>query len=199
MTDEFATLERTKDGGLIRFERAFPNPIEDVWSALTDPERLADWWPPFATNVHVDLREGGTMSFDWPDGPPLEFRFLRIVPPTLLEHTHTSPGSWMRYELAATDAQVDWTADKLKEFGTSYLLGAHCTGIESVYRIRQRLGLPRGAAVVGAGEPPPAEGMPVPPVLALAIVGVASANAAKLGRISWVTRKRSLSSAYGVS
>ncbi len=51
---------------------------------------------------------------------------------------------------AATDAQVDWTADKLKEFGTSYLLGAHCTGIESVYRIRQRLGLPRGAAVVGA-------------------------------------------------
>jgi uncharacterized protein YndB with AHSA1/START domain len=43
------------------------------------------------------------MSFDWPDGPRLEFRFLRIVPPTLLEHTHTSPGSWMRYELAATD------------------------------------------------------------------------------------------------
>jgi 7,8-dihydropterin-6-yl-methyl-4-(beta-D-ribofuranosyl)aminobenzene 5'-phosphate synthase len=50
----------------------------------------------------------------------------------------------------ASDTQVDWTADKLKEFGTSYLMGAHCTGIESVYRIRQRLGLPRGAAVVGA-------------------------------------------------
>jgi len=50
----------------------------------------------------------------------------------------------------ASDTQVDWTADKLKEFGTSYLMGAHCTGIESVYRIRQRLGLPRGSAVVGA-------------------------------------------------
>jgi 7,8-dihydropterin-6-yl-methyl-4-(beta-D-ribofuranosyl)aminobenzene 5'-phosphate synthase len=50
----------------------------------------------------------------------------------------------------ATDAQLDWTADNLKTFGTSYLLGAHCTGIESVYRIRQRLGLPRGAAVVAA-------------------------------------------------
>ena len=46
-----------------------------------------------------------------------------------------------------------------------------------------------GAAVVGAEEPPPAGGMPLPPVLALAIVGVASANAAKLGRIRWVTRK----------
>jgi 7,8-dihydropterin-6-yl-methyl-4-(beta-D-ribofuranosyl)aminobenzene 5'-phosphate synthase len=50
----------------------------------------------------------------------------------------------------ATDVQLDWTADKLKDFGTSYLLGAHCTGIESVYRIRQRLGLPRGSAVVAS-------------------------------------------------
>jgi 7,8-dihydropterin-6-yl-methyl-4-(beta-D-ribofuranosyl)aminobenzene 5'-phosphate synthase len=51
---------------------------------------------------------------------------------------------------AASDTQIDWTADKMKEFGTSYLVGAHCTGIESVYRIRQRLGLPRRSAVVGA-------------------------------------------------
>jgi 7,8-dihydropterin-6-yl-methyl-4-(beta-D-ribofuranosyl)aminobenzene 5'-phosphate synthase len=51
---------------------------------------------------------------------------------------------------SATDTEVDWTADKLKGFGVSYLLGAHCTGIESVYRIRERLGLPRRSAVVGA-------------------------------------------------
>lgn len=103
MTEKLATLQRVEDGGLIRFERSFPHPIEDVWSALTDPDRLADWWPPFATDVHVDLREGGTLSFDWPDGPQLEFRFLEIVEPTLLVHTHTSPGSWMRYELQGTD------------------------------------------------------------------------------------------------
>jgi 7,8-dihydropterin-6-yl-methyl-4-(beta-D-ribofuranosyl)aminobenzene 5'-phosphate synthase len=51
---------------------------------------------------------------------------------------------------SANDTQLDWTADKLKEFKTSYLIGAHCTGIESVYRIRQRLGLSRQSAVVGA-------------------------------------------------
>ena len=51
---------------------------------------------------------------------------------------------------AASDTQVDWTADKLKEFGMSYLIGAHCTGIESVYRIRARAGLTRKSAVVGA-------------------------------------------------
>ncbi len=51
---------------------------------------------------------------------------------------------------AATDQQLDWTADKLKGFGVSYLIGAHCTGIEAVYRIRQKLDLPRHSAVVGA-------------------------------------------------
>ena len=50
----------------------------------------------------------------------------------------------------ATDEQLDWTADKMKEFKVSNLMGAHCTGIEAVYRIRERLGLPRSAAVVGS-------------------------------------------------
>jgi uncharacterized protein YndB with AHSA1/START domain len=100
---ELATLERTAEGGLVRFERRLPHPIEEVWSALTEPDRLAEWWPPFATNVTVDLREGGLLTFEWPDGPSLEFRFLRITAPTLLEHTHTSPGSRMRYELAPTN------------------------------------------------------------------------------------------------
>jgi 7,8-dihydropterin-6-yl-methyl-4-(beta-D-ribofuranosyl)aminobenzene 5'-phosphate synthase len=50
----------------------------------------------------------------------------------------------------ATDEQLDWTADKMKEFKVANLVGAHCTGIEAVYRIRQRLGLPRASAVVGS-------------------------------------------------
>jgi 7,8-dihydropterin-6-yl-methyl-4-(beta-D-ribofuranosyl)aminobenzene 5'-phosphate synthase len=49
----------------------------------------------------------------------------------------------------ASDQQLDWTADKLKEFKVANLVGAHCTGIEAVYRIRERLGLPRQSAVVG--------------------------------------------------
>ncbi len=50
----------------------------------------------------------------------------------------------------ATDAQLDWTADKLKEFGLANLMGAHCTGIEAVYRIRERANLTRKSAVVAA-------------------------------------------------
>lgn len=51
---------------------------------------------------------------------------------------------------AASDDTLAWTASKLKEARVQYFLGAHCTGIESVFRIRQALALPRQRAVVGA-------------------------------------------------
>lgn len=51
---------------------------------------------------------------------------------------------------AASDETLAWTASKLKDARVQYFLGAHCTGIESVFRIRQALALPRRSAVVGA-------------------------------------------------
>jgi 7,8-dihydropterin-6-yl-methyl-4-(beta-D-ribofuranosyl)aminobenzene 5'-phosphate synthase len=51
---------------------------------------------------------------------------------------------------ALDDEKLDWTAGKLKEFGLQYFLGAHCTGIEAVYRIRQQVGLTRQSCVVSA-------------------------------------------------
>lgn len=99
-----ASIERTPEGGYIRFVRHLPYPVEEVWSALTQPERLADWWAPFATSIRVDLREGGSLAFDWPDHdvPSFVFTITRLQPPRLLEHTHTGPGSWQRWELEPT-------------------------------------------------------------------------------------------------
>jgi len=51
---------------------------------------------------------------------------------------------------AASDEQLNWTGDKLKEFRVANLLGAHCTGIEAVYRLRERAGLTRKSAIVGS-------------------------------------------------
>lgn len=98
------TIERTPDGGIVRFDRFLAFPIGEVWAAITEPQRLADWWPPFAADITVDLREGGRIVFTWPDTdfPTLQFTIVRLKAPTLLEHTHTSPGSWMRWELTAT-------------------------------------------------------------------------------------------------
>lgn len=49
----------------------------------------------------------------------------------------------------ASDDQVNWTADEFKQFKVANLLGAHCTGIEAVYRLRSRAGMSRKSAVVG--------------------------------------------------
>jgi 7,8-dihydropterin-6-yl-methyl-4-(beta-D-ribofuranosyl)aminobenzene 5'-phosphate synthase len=51
---------------------------------------------------------------------------------------------------ALDDERLNWTADQLKAAGLQNLMGAHCTGLEAVYRIRQRAGLDRKTAVVGA-------------------------------------------------
>lgn len=50
----------------------------------------------------------------------------------------------------ASDETLDWTAAKLRDFGLAHLLGAHCTGIEAVFRLRQKASLTRKTAVVGA-------------------------------------------------
>jgi 7,8-dihydropterin-6-yl-methyl-4-(beta-D-ribofuranosyl)aminobenzene 5'-phosphate synthase len=51
---------------------------------------------------------------------------------------------------AATEQHLAWTAAQLKAFGVQQLVGAHCTGIESVYRIRELVGLTRDTCMVGA-------------------------------------------------
>jgi 7,8-dihydropterin-6-yl-methyl-4-(beta-D-ribofuranosyl)aminobenzene 5'-phosphate synthase len=50
----------------------------------------------------------------------------------------------------ASDETLRWTAGKFREFGLQNLLGAHCTGIEAVYKLRELTGLSRKTAAVGA-------------------------------------------------
>jgi uncharacterized protein YndB with AHSA1/START domain len=40
-------------------------PADEVWSALTEAERLAEW---FANDVEFDAREGGRAAFRWDNG-----------------------------------------------------------------------------------------------------------------------------------
>jgi len=61
---------------------------------------------------------------------------------------HAALGGFHLFEADA--ATLDWTAVKLRSFAIKNLLGAHCTGIEAVFGLRQRLGLSRGACAVGA-------------------------------------------------
>jgi 7,8-dihydropterin-6-yl-methyl-4-(beta-D-ribofuranosyl)aminobenzene 5'-phosphate synthase len=61
---------------------------------------------------------------------------------------HAALGGFHLFEADA--ATLDWTAAKLRSFAVGNLLGAHCTGIEAVFGLRQRLGLARATCAVGA-------------------------------------------------
>jgi 7,8-dihydropterin-6-yl-methyl-4-(beta-D-ribofuranosyl)aminobenzene 5'-phosphate synthase len=61
---------------------------------------------------------------------------------------HAALGGFHLFQL--DDEKLKWTAMKLREFGLQNFLGAHCTGIEATYRIRELVGLSRDTAAVGA-------------------------------------------------
>jgi uncharacterized protein YndB with AHSA1/START domain len=126
------TLERTVDGGVIRFERRLPYAIRDVWDAITNPERLADWWLPFDADIAVDLREGGEMVFSARGDEPMTITctILRVEPPMLLEHTHVDAGSVMRWELEPIDTGCvlrlsHFVPDPNTAIGNCYVVGLH--------------------------------------------------------------------------
>ena len=100
------TVERTADGGVIRFERHLAYPVREVWDAITNPARLAAWWLPFDADITVDLREGGqiVMTGTGDEAMTITCAILRVEPPMLLEHTHAEPGSHMRWELEPVDS-----------------------------------------------------------------------------------------------
>ena len=125
-------IERTADGGFIRFERHLGYPIREVWDAITNPVRLADWWLPFDADITVDLREGGEMVMTSTGDEPMTITcsILRVEPPMLLEHTHVDPGSFMRWELEAVDAGCvlrlsHFVPDAQTAIGNGYVVGLH--------------------------------------------------------------------------
>jgi uncharacterized protein YndB with AHSA1/START domain len=46
-------------------EIVVPEPPEEVWEALTEPERLEEW---FANEAELDARPGGEGVFRWENG-----------------------------------------------------------------------------------------------------------------------------------
>jgi uncharacterized protein YndB with AHSA1/START domain len=50
---------------VVRREIVLEAPREEVWEAVTDPERLEEW---FANGVEIELEPGGRGCFRWDDG-----------------------------------------------------------------------------------------------------------------------------------
>ena len=65
----------------VRREIVFPTEPAEVWEALTEPERLEDW---FATEVELEPRPGGRGTFRWGNGEERSVCVEEVEPERLL-------------------------------------------------------------------------------------------------------------------
>jgi uncharacterized protein YndB with AHSA1/START domain len=83
--DRRGVVIREADGRqLLEFRRSWPDPIDDVWSALTEPERMARWIGVY----EGDRRPGGTgtlaMTFEPGESGGQAMRIVECDPPRRL-------------------------------------------------------------------------------------------------------------------
>jgi uncharacterized protein YndB with AHSA1/START domain len=81
------TLSSADGEGIVRMEDRFDVRIDDVWSALTDPGRLAVWFG----EVGGDLRPGGEFRAHLPDAGERAGHVDVCEPPTRLAVTMRDP------------------------------------------------------------------------------------------------------------
>jgi 7,8-dihydropterin-6-yl-methyl-4-(beta-D-ribofuranosyl)aminobenzene 5'-phosphate synthase len=128
-------------------ERNFGDPRGGAPGRVQTPDGLVEDTVPEDTSVVVDTGDGLVLLSGCGHSGivnAMEFarKAVRVAP------VHTVIGGFHLF--AASDDVLTWTAERLRQFGVRHLLGAHCTGIEAVYRLRALAGLTRQTAIVGA-------------------------------------------------
>ncbi len=128
-------------------ERNWSSPVGGATRMVQTPGGLVEDNVPEDTSLVVDTAEGLVLISGCGHSGivnAMEFarKSVRAAP------VYAAMGGFHLF--AASDETLAWTAGKLKEFGVRHLMGAHCTGIEAVYRLRQLVGLTRQTAIVGA-------------------------------------------------
>src|SRR6185437_7871204 len=81
------TYEQIDGSPVVRFERTFPHAPAQVWDAITDPGRLAQWFP---TTVEFDeLRPGAPITFRFAEDryPAMSGDFREVSAPRRLSFT----------------------------------------------------------------------------------------------------------------
>ncbi|MCZ2821703.1 SRPBCC family protein [Modestobacter sp. VKM Ac-2977] len=116
------------EGVRLQFRRSWPDPIDDVWAALTEPDRLARW----IGTYEGERRAGGAGTFtmtheETPIGEP-----MRIVecaaPHRLVVDWDTEEGWRAELDLTAQDGETVLLFTQLFAPGTQvtdYVLGWH--------------------------------------------------------------------------
>ncbi len=136
------TIEHGHDEATLRFERHYATPIVDVWDAITNPERIAQWWLPFDADITLELIVGGDYILRGKNGvPTLSWKVLRVQVPTLFEHTHAEPGVVITWTLSEVDdgcvlVFTQTIPDLSRAIENNFVVGTH-TSIERLDSLLQ--------------------------------------------------------------
>jgi uncharacterized protein YndB with AHSA1/START domain len=120
-TGDLGTIEQAGGKHVLRYERQLDHPVEEVWSAITEPNELRKW---LAAAEELELREGGAIALRWLNLPddteeweakgieipedhdmnaPVRGTITQLDPPHLIEY-ETDQMGLMRWELRAGDS-----------------------------------------------------------------------------------------------
>ncbi|GAA3749937.1 SRPBCC family protein [Plantactinospora mayteni] len=121
------------EGRSVLLRRTYDAPIEDVWSACTDPERISRWLAP----IEGDLRLGGKFQLKGNAGGEI----LRCEEPRLIKVT------WVLGEGMSTEVEVRLAPDAA---GSTVLELEHASPAEIVDEMVGTYG-PGGTIGIGGG------------------------------------------------
>ena len=100
-----------------------PSPPDEVWRALTEPERLEEW---FANDVELEPEVGGKGVFRWSDGEERHAVVEEIVPERRFAFVWGDDASRVSIELEEIDAgtRVTVTEGPTAGWGAAFALHA---------------------------------------------------------------------------
>lgn len=108
-----AGFARAGDAIAAHWTLTLDHPLPEVWAALTEPARLAQWLAPGA----IETRLGGLAQFDFEEsGGSIHSRVSAYEPHRLLEYSWSTPGEPLR--------PLRWMLEPL---GTATLLSLQLT------------------------------------------------------------------------
>lgn len=79
-----AKIEKQNQFYVATYERHFDTTVEEVWSWLTENEKLTQW---FSELIVYDLRKGGVIAFNMGDGSFEKMRITDFKDSAILEFT----------------------------------------------------------------------------------------------------------------
>jgi len=93
-----ATIRKSEEVYIAEFERSLKHSVEEVWSFLTENEKLKMWFPELSIK---ELVAGGTIKFDMGNGSFEKMTILEVQPLQVLEYTWDK--DVVRFELSSVE------------------------------------------------------------------------------------------------